>query len=121
MKNVLIVEDNEYNLKLLKLIVASMGHNIFTAKDGEEGVRVAREKRPDLILMDIQMPLMDGIAAHRTLKEDPLTRDIPVMAVTSFAMSTDRELFISEGFAEHITKPIEKDKFIEEVAKILGR
>lgn len=118
---ILIVEDNEKNLKLFTVIIKSMGHEPITATDGEEGVRVAKETIPDLILMDIQMPVLDGISALKALRKDENAKDIPVIALTSYAMKGDRERLIGEGFIDYIPKPIEKDRFMETVRKALTK
>lgn len=118
-KKVLIVEDSEKNLKLAAIIVQSMGYEALTAVDGEEGVRVAMEGNPDLVLMDIQMPKMDGITALNMLKADEKTKGIPIIAMTSYAMKGDMEQLLSQGFADYIAKPIEKNRFIEAVEKAL--
>lgn len=118
-KKVLIVEDSEKNLKLAAIIVQSMGYEALTAVDGEEGVRVAMEGNPSLVLMDIQMPKMDGITALNILKADEKTKGIPVIAMTSYAMKGDMEQLLSQGFADYIAKPIEKNRFIEAVEKAL--
>lgn len=117
---VLIVEDNEKNLKLFKVLIRSLGHETLTSMDGEEGVRSAIEAMPDLILMDIQMPVMDGITALHALKSHEQTRNIPVIALTSYSMKGDRERFINEGFADYISKPIDKDSFLDTVKKAIG-
>ena len=119
LKKVLIVEDSEKNLKLAAIIVQSMGYEALTAVDGEEGVRVAREENPALILMDIQMPKMDGITALNILKADEKMKGIPVIAMTSYAMKGDMEQLLSQGFTDYISKPIEKSRFIEVVEKAL--
>ncbi len=117
---ILIVEDNEKNLKLFKVLISSLGHETFTAMDGEAGVELARATMPDLILMDIQMPVMDGITALHVLKADEQTRSIPVIALTSYAMTGDKERFIKEGFTDYISKPIDKDSFLDTVKKAIG-
>jgi two-component system cell cycle response regulator DivK len=119
MKRILIVEDNERNLKLFHSLLNSQGYETIEAWDGEEGVKLAKEQKPDLILMDIQMPVMDGIAATRILKKDPETKDIPVIALTSYAMKGDRERFLSEGFVEYISKPIKVNEFLEVIRRCL--
>jgi two-component system cell cycle response regulator DivK len=119
MKRILIVEDNERNLKLFRSLLNSQGYETIEAWDGEEGVKLAKEQKPDLILMDIQMPVMDGIAATRILKKDPETKDIPVIALTSYAMEGDRERFLSEGFVEYISKPIKVNEFLEVIRRCL--
>jgi two-component system cell cycle response regulator DivK len=107
----LIVDDNERNLKLFKLIVESLGFQTVLASDGEEGIAKARQERPHLILMDIRMPVIDGIAAFEALRSEEGTRDIPVIALTSYAMKGDRERFLEKGFADYISKPIDVDGF----------
>lgn len=118
---VLIVEDNERNLKLFNLIMRSLGYETFAARNGEEGVMMAKEIRPDLILMDIQMPVMDGISAVDLLKADEGTREIPVIALTSYAMKGDRERFLEHGFADYIAKPVSKDSLIMAAKKVLEK
>lgn len=116
---ILIVEDNEKNLKLFSVIVKSLGYEILTAMNGEEGVKMAKDKLPDLILMDIQMPVMDGITALNALRADERTINIPVIALTSYAMAGDKEKFLGLGFSDYISKPIDKDGFIKAIEKIL--
>lgn len=115
---VLVIEDNERNRKLFKLIIGSIGHEIITAEDGEEGIGVARKERPDLILMDIQLPVMDGITAFNILRSYEDTRDIPVIALTSYAMKGDRERFLEQGFADYIAKPIDVDNFTKTLTEV---
>lgn len=117
---ILIVEDNEKNLKLFRAIIDSLGHHPLIAKDGEEGVRLAKENIPDLILMDIQMPVMDGSEAFRILRADPATKAIPVIALTSYAMRGDKERFLKEGFVAYISKPIEVKEFMNTIKAVLG-
>ena len=116
---ILIIEDNEKNLKLFSVIVKSLGYEILTAMNGEEGVKIAKEESPDLILMDIQMPVMDGITAFNILKSDEKTKNIPVIALTSYAMAGDRERLLAAGFVDYISKPIDKDGFIKTIEDIL--
>lgn len=117
----LIVEDNEKNLKLFRLIVSSLGHEVLTAANGSEGVAIAREIRPDLILMDIQMPVMDGISAMDFLKSEEATKEIPVIALTSYAMKGDKERFLEHGFIDYLSKPVSKDSLITAVKRILEK
>ncbi len=105
-KKVLVVEDNGNNLLLTKDILRHHGYEVIEAGNGHEAIRLARERNPDLILMDIQMPVMDGIAAGRILKGDPATRQIKIIAVTSFAMKGDREKILEAGFDDYIAKPL---------------
>ncbi len=118
-RKVLIVEDNEKNLKLFRLIINSLGYEVFAARNGKEGVDMAKEVLPDLILMDIQMPVMDGITAMDNIKADEITKDIPVIALTSYAMRGDRERLLQHGFVEYIAKPVSKDGLVGTVRKIL--
>lgn len=118
---VLIVEDNEKNLKLFSVIIKSLGYEILTAVNGEEGVSMAKENIPDLILMDIQMPVMDGITASNMLKSDERTKNIPVIALTSYAMTGDKEKFLGLGFSDYISKPIDKNVFINTVQAAIRR
>ncbi len=121
MARILIVEDNEKNRKLFKLILEWCGHESLLAQNGEEGVRIARDGRPDLILMDIKMPVMDGVTALKELQSYEETREIPVIALTSYAMSGTREELLDLGFVEYRSKPIDKDDFIETVERVLRR
>lgn len=103
---VLVVEDNRKNLTLMRDILRRHGYEVIEAGNGHEAIRLARERNPGLILMDIQMPVMDGIAAGRILKDDPATRHIKIIAVTSFAMKGDRERILEAGFDDYIAKPL---------------
>lgn len=105
-QTILIVEDNENNRSLLKDILVFHGYEIVVASDGMEGVALARERMPDLILMDIQMPGLDGMTAAGILKGDPATSRLKIIALTSFAMRGDREKFLSAGFNGYLAKPI---------------
>ncbi len=112
MKRILIVDDEETNQRLLKALLKAKGYETLEAYDGAEGVKIAREYRPDLILMDIQVPEVDGMEAFEILQSDPLTMNIPVIALTSYAMSGDREKFMSIGFRDYIAKPIAINDFL---------
>jgi CheY-like chemotaxis protein len=103
---ILIVEDNKNNCSLLKDILSFYGYEISVASDGQEGVALARELKPDLILMDIQMPGMDGMTAGGILKGDPTTSGLKIIALTSFAMQGDKEKFLAAGFDGYLSKPI---------------
>lgn len=105
-KTILIVEDNENNRCLFRDILSFQGYEIALAADGQEGVNKARELMPDLILMDIQMPGMDGITANGILKGDPTTSGLMIIALTSFAMQGDQEKFLAAGFDGYLSKPI---------------
>ena len=104
---ILIVEDNVQNRLLMVDILRIHGFDIIEAKDGQEGLQLAREQQPDLILLDMQMPVMDGLEAARRLKADPGTRAIKILAITSFAMKGDRERILAAGCDEYMAKPID--------------
>ena len=118
---ILIVEDNERNRKLVRDVLAFHGYRLAEAETGEDGVRLARELRPDLVLMDIQLPGMDGIAALGQLRRDPATARIPVIAVTASAMTHDRQKIMAAGFDGYQSKPIHVREFVEAVRRILDR
>jgi CheY-like chemotaxis protein len=103
---ILIVEDNDNNRRLFQDILSFHGHEVSVASDGQEGVTLARQLMPDLVLMDIQMPGMDGMSAGCLLKADPATRGLRVIALTSFAMQGDEEKFLAAGFDGYLSKPI---------------
>ena len=114
-KTILIVEDEPKNMNLLRDLLQRFGYEILEASDGEQGVKSAGEKMPDLILMDIMMPKMDGLEATRIIKADIKTKHIPVIALTSYAMKGDREKTIEAGCDGYIAKPID----IKEVLKTI--
>lgn len=116
---ILIIEDNERNRRLFKLIIDSIGHEIVMAENGEDGIKMAKRERPNLILMDIHLPVMDGLTAFSILRSNEDTKDIPVIAVTSHAMKGDRERFLKQGFADYVAKPIEVDDFIKTLESVL--
>ncbi len=118
---ILIVEDNEKNRKLVRDVLAFKGYRLAEAETGEEGVRLARELRPALILMDIQLPGISGIEALTQIRADESTRAIPVMAVTASAMSTDRSKIMAAGFDGYQSKPINVKAFLEAVQAVLTR
>lgn len=105
-QKILIVEDNDHNRSLFSDILVFHGYQVSLATDGQEGVLLAREMMPDLILMDIQMPGMDGLTAGSLLKEDPATSGLKIVALTSFAMRGDQEKFLAAGFDGYLAKPI---------------
>jgi two-component system cell cycle response regulator DivK len=118
---ILIVEDNERNRKLVRDVLQVKGYQTVESETAEEGIRLARERRPALVLMDIQLPGMDGIAALGHLRADPLTRAIPVMAVTASAMTHNRQQIMAAGFDAYQTKPISVKGFLEAVRELLDR
>ncbi len=121
MRLVLIVEDNAANLKLASFLVERAGHTVIAAPDAEAGLLLARERQPDLILMDIQLPGMDGMDAIRILKADDTTRSIPVIALTALAMKGDEERIRGAGFDGYIAKPIRYQEFLTAIRERLVR
>lgn len=117
---ILVVEDNEKNLKLARDLLTFNGYQVLEATTAEEGLEVARSKRPALILMDIELPGMDGITALHQLRADPATEKILVLAVTASAMLSDRQKILDAGFDGYQPKPIRIREFVEEVKRILG-
>jgi len=120
-KKILLVEDNPVNRRLAEFLLRSQGYQVRAATNAQEAFDTIKAERPDLILMDVQLPGMDGLEATRKLKAEPATRDIPVVAVTSYAMKGDREKALAAGCSGYITKPIDKDTFVREVATVLSR
>lgn len=118
---ILIVEDNEKNLKLVRDVLRHTGYQTIEAGTGEDGIRLAKERSPALILMDIQLPGMDGITALGQLRADPATRTIPVIAVTASAMTQDRKKILAAGFDGYQTKPIRVREFMDVVRETLDR
>jgi two-component system cell cycle response regulator DivK len=117
---ILIVEDNEKNMKLARDVLQSKGHATLEAVTGEDGVRLAIEKKPDLVLMDIQLPGINGIEALRRLRADPGCARIPVVAFTASVTSTDRSQISAAGFDAFLSKPINLKEFLETVKRLLG-
>lgn len=116
---ILLVEDNEVNRVLLKDILALTGNEVLEASNGEEGIRMAQDKRPQLIFMDLQLPGIDGIKATKILKQTPQTRDIPIVAVSSYAYEREKQLFLGAGGDVYLTKPIDIDTILATVARFL--
>jgi CheY-like chemotaxis protein len=118
---ILVVEDNEKNRKLVRDVLAHQGYRILEAESGEDGVRLAREQHPALVLMDIQLTGIDGIHALQQLRAAPQTRDIPVIAVTASAMTADRAKIMAAGFDGYQSKPISVRPFLAAVREMLDR
>jgi two-component system cell cycle response regulator DivK len=116
---ILIVEDNALNHELATDLLAAAGYSIRQARTGEEGVQVALEEAPDLILMDLRLPGMDGYAALQRLRADPRTAHIPTVALTAQAMRGDQEAVLAAGFNDYISKPINTATFPQLVARVL--
>ena len=121
MTKVLYVEDNDDNIFMLKMRLELLGDfEVLTAEDGEQGCTMALSERPDIILMDLQMPVMDGWEATRRLKVNPQTRDIPVIALSAHALAGEREKALAAGCNEFDTKPIEFDRLVATVRRVLA-
>ena len=119
-KTVLIVEDNELNMKLLNDLLEAHGYATLKTADGIEAIELARTHRPDLILMDIQLPEVSGLEVTKWIKEDDALKSIPVIAVTAFAMKGDEERIREGGCEAYISKPISVGKFLETVRAYVG-
>lgn len=119
-KTILIVEDNELNMKLFNDLLEAHGYNTLQTRDGRDVVDLAREHRPDLIIMDIQLPEISGLEVTRILKDDDDLKSIPVIAVTAFAMKGDEEKIREGGCEGYIAKPISVPNFLETVGRFLG-
>ena len=117
---ILLVEDNEDNQEIYRIILAHHGHTVLQAWDGEAGVRMAREHRPDLILMDLTMPLLDGLEATRMLKADPATAGIPIIALTAHAMQEDQAAAEEAGCVAFLSKPAAPQLVAAEVGRVLA-
>jgi two-component system cell cycle response regulator DivK len=118
-KKVMIVEDNELNMKLFNDLLETQGYSTVKTSDGLAAVKLAREHKPDLIIMDIQLPEVSGLQVTKWLKEDEELRSIPVIAVTAFAMKGDEERMREGGCDDYISKPISVQKFLDTVGKYL--
>ncbi|NJD39299.1 MAG: response regulator [Geobacter sp.] len=119
-KRILYIEDNEQNLYLVTFLLEKHGYTVLPAIDGQEGIDKAAAERPDLILLDIQLPRMDGHTVARNLRNNPELSAIPIVAVTSYAMAGDREKALAAGCNGYIEKPINPDTFIHQVEQHLS-
>ena len=119
MSTVLIVEDNEKNMKLARDVLQAKGYKTLEAVTGEEGVKLARERTPDLVLMDIQLPGINGIEAFRQIRADPKTAKIPVIALTASVTPTDRSQITAAGFDAFVSKPINLREFLDTVKRLV--
>jgi two-component system, cell cycle response regulator DivK len=119
-KAVLVIEDNEMNMKLMRAVLKLGCYRMLEASDAETGIRLAFEERPDLILMDIQLPGMDGLNATRIIKSDPSLKDIPVFALSGFAMEEEKQLALEIGFAGYIVKPFQIKELLAILALKIG-
>ena len=120
-KKVLVADDNPVSRELIREILEYDQYEVIEAGDGREALAKVREHTPDLALLDIQMPIMDGNAVIREIRADPALAHLPVAALTAYAMQGDRERALAAGFSRYITKPIEIPDFREQVAELLGK
>ena len=120
MATVLVIEDNAANLKLAQLVLGSAGYSVLAAESAERGITLVREQLPDLVLMDIRLPDMDGIAATRLLKGDPATASIPLIALTAFAMRGDEERIRAAGCDGYLSKPYRFDELLALVGRFIA-
>src|SRR5580704_11289855 len=120
MQKILLVEDNEMNRDMLSRRLIRNGYEVVIAIDGQQGVDMALSQRPDIILMDMSLPVIDGWEATRRVKSDDATRGVPVIGLTAHAMSGDRERAIEAGCDDYDTKPVELDRLIGKIERLLG-
>jgi CheY-like chemotaxis protein len=118
---ILLIEDNELNRDMLSRRLARKGYEVIVAEDGGRGLALAAEAKPDLVLMDMSLPVIDGWEATRRLKADPATRDIPVIALTAHAMASDRQKAVEAGCDDYDTKPVELPRLLEKIERLLAR
>ncbi len=116
---ILLIEDNEKNRYLTTFLLEKHGYQVVQAEDGQTGIALARQEKPDLILLDIQLPVMDGYAVARELRQNGDLQDVPIVAVTSYAMVGDRERILAAGCAGYIEKPINPATFVAEIERYL--
>ena len=116
---ILVIEDNELNMILIRDLLELEGYRVIEAYDAERGLQIAREKRPAVILMDIQLPGMDGLTATRLIQKDPVLREIPIVALTAYAMEKDKKEAIAAGCIGFIAKPIDTRSFVNTVSKFI--
>ncbi len=119
MTRILLVEDNEMNRDMLSRRLERKGYEVLLALDGQQGVNMARAEQPDLVLMDMSLPVLDGWSATRQLKADDATKRIPVIALTAHAMASDRDAALEAGCDDYDTKPIELPRLLEKIERLL--
>jgi CheY-like chemotaxis protein len=117
---ILVIEDNEQNLYLMRFLLEKNGFRVVVARDGQEGIRQACELRPAVILLDIQLPVMDGYTVAAELRRRPELRDTPIVAVTSYAMVGDRERALAAGATDYVEKPVDPATFVDRVRQHLA-
>jgi two-component system cell cycle response regulator DivK len=120
MTSILVVEDNPTNLKLARCILTGAGYAVLEARDAPTGIARARAAKPDLILMDVQLPGMDGLSAAHLLKQDPVTRTIPIIALTAFAMKGDEQKMLAAGCDGYVAKPLRYRELLDRIVRVLG-
>jgi two-component system cell cycle response regulator DivK len=120
MARILLVEDNEMNRDMLSRRLTKRGHEVVIAVDGQQGVDMARSEAPQIVLLDMSLPVMDGWEAARTLKDDEATRAIPIIALTAHAMAGDRERCLEAGCEDYDTKPVEFKRLLGKIDALLG-
>ena len=116
---VLLIEDNPASLELMEYLLRAFGHVTMSARDGATGVQLAKDERPEVILMDLQLPTLDGFEAARQIKAEPSLKQIPIVAVTALAMVGDRNRILASGFDGYIAKPITPETFVTQVENFL--
>lgn len=116
---ILVVEDNAANLELVRYLLTFSGHIVLQARDGAQGIALARQERPDLIVCDLQMPLLDGYQVLEQLRADSVTATAVIVAVTAFSMPNDREKVMTAGFDGYLSKPIEPERFVDQIEAFL--
>ncbi|URI06092.1 response regulator [Aquincola tertiaricarbonis] len=121
MARILVIEDNQHNLQLARVVLEHAAHQVSTAMDALQGLAIARSELPDLVLMDIQMPGMDGLDATRALRRDPQTASLRVLALTGLAMSGDEQRILAAGCDGYITKPYDYRALLDKVAALLAQ
>lgn len=119
-KKILVIEDNQHNMKLVRALLKLGSYQMLEADNAEKGIELARRHRPDLILMDIQLPGMDGLEATRAIKQDSQTKDIPIVALTAYAMAGDDEKALNAGCTAHISKPLDTRIFLDTIGKFFA-
>ena len=120
-KSILVVEDNMDTYELVKFVLEKRGHATFLAMNGRDGINAAMKQQPDLIIMDLSMPIMDGWVATEEIKLEPRTKDIKIIALTAHALPDDRKRAFDAGVSEYITKPMDLEEFVEIIEEWLGK
>ena len=121
MNKILIAEDNPVNRELLRELLESRGYSVTEASNGQEALGSIEESRPDILLLDLDMPVLDGFATVRRIRENPSRASLPVLAVTAYAMQGDREKVLTSGFDGYLSKPIQSRLLFEELDRFLGK